>query len=73
MPCVEYLVPGRGRVADDDAPWPDLVLVPGDVHLAPQGQLEQVRAAKTGVGLGRGHRQPPAGVVGDQQQQVLGE
>jgi len=70
---VENLVPGRRGIADDDAPAPALVLVAGDIHLAQQGQLGQVRAAQPGVDRLAGHRQPSGGIVGDQEEQVLGE
>jgi len=65
---VQDRITGRGRVTDDEAPRLARVLLTGQVHLVPQSELDQVRAAQPGIDLCRGSRQPAAGIVGDQQQ-----
>ena len=47
------------------------VLFACQVHLVPQGELDQVRAAQPGIDLLCGSRQPAAGIVGNQQQKIL--
>jgi hypothetical protein len=50
-----------------------LAFLAGQVHSAHQGELDQVRAGQAFIQLVPGNSQPAAGIVGDQEQQVLGE
>ena len=68
---VSELFPNVGECADDDAAPLAHFPLARQIHLVHHGQLDQVRAAQPGIDLGRGRGQLAAGVVGDQQQQVL--
>ena len=70
---VEHLIAGSGWVADDDASGLVGVAVGGEVHPACQGQLDKVGAGEREVHVVAGRGEPTGLVVGEQEQQILGD
>src|ERR1035437_2663197 len=64
---VQDRVPGARRVKDHD------VLPAVQAHPLQQGELEEVRAAEGDVDLLRGKQQLAGGVIGEQQEKILGQ
>jgi len=70
---VQDFVAGRGGVTDDDPARLARVSVTGQAHLAQQGEFDKVRPAQHDIDLGSRSAQPAAGIVGNQEQQILSQ
>lgn len=68
----EHRVADRAGVAHDEPPGAAAVGIAGHIHPFQQRKLDEVRAAECDVGLASGDRKLAGGVIGEQQQKVLG-